>query len=76
MESVAIAVSGGVDSMTLAHIANRTLNVSVTMFHAISPAVPREATERIERHAKTTGLQLELINANEMQDPNYLENPS
>ena len=75
MESVAIAVSGGVDSMTLAHIAKRTLNVSVTMFHALSPAVPREATERIERHAKNAGWQLELINANEMQDPNYLENP-
>ena len=75
MGSTAIAVSGGVDSMTLAHIAQRNLNVPATMFHALSPAVPREATERVKRHAKNSGWQLELINANEMQDPNYIENP-
>ena len=39
---VAVAVSGGVDSLTLATIAHRTLHGEVEMFHAISPAVPKE----------------------------------
>ena len=41
----AVAVSGGVDSMTLAVVAHR-VNYEVEMYHAISPAVPRQATER------------------------------
>ncbi|MDC1172047.1 adenine nucleotide alpha hydrolase [Alphaproteobacteria bacterium] len=75
MGSVAVAVSGGIDSMTLAHIVQRKLGKSALMFHALSPAVPKEATERVKAHAKDGGWRLQLINANEMQDPSYLENP-
>ena len=36
----AVAVSGGVDSMTLALLAGRRLGAESAMFHAVSPAVP------------------------------------
>jgi len=72
---LALAVSGGVDSMTLAHVAHARLGEGAVMYHALSPAVPGEATERVRRHAEQAGWRLEVINAGEMQDPRYLENP-
>jgi pyridinium-3,5-biscarboxylic acid mononucleotide sulfurtransferase len=71
----ALAVSGGVDSMTLAHVAHERLGVEAVMFHALSPAVPSEASARVRRHADARGWRLEVINAGEMGDPLYLENP-
>lgn len=72
---MAVAVSGGVDSMTLAHIAHQGLGDGAVMFHALSPAVPAEASARVRRHAEADGWRLEVINAGEMGDPRYLENP-
>jgi tRNA(Ile)-lysidine synthase TilS/MesJ len=54
-DSAAKAVSGGVDSMTLAVIAHRDGRGAATMFHAVSPAVPPEATERVRRYAHNEG---------------------
>ncbi|MFT7092091.1 MAG: hypothetical protein ACJAYW_002059, partial [Candidatus Azotimanducaceae bacterium] len=45
----AVAVSGGVDSMTLAVLAHR-VNPQIEMFHAVSPAVPVQATERVRKY--------------------------
>jgi len=72
---LAVAVSGGVDSMTLATFAHRTEGSRVEMFHAVSPAVPREATERVERLATTEEWRLRIVNAGEFTDENYLANP-
>ena len=72
---MALAVSGGVDSMTLAHVAQERLGTAAVMFHALSPAVPAEASARVRRHAKAGGWRLEIVNAGEMADPRYLENP-
>src|SRR5262249_6066741 len=47
LSPVAIAVSGGVDSLTLATLAHRVLQGASAMFHAVSPAVPEEATGRV-----------------------------
>jgi uncharacterized protein len=41
MGDVAVAVSGGVDSLTLGTFAHRRFADRVTMFHAVSPAVPK-----------------------------------
>lgn len=74
-EALAIAVSGGVDSMVLAHLAHRFSCTRATMLHATGPAVPSEATERVRRHAAEHGWAMRLIEAGEMDDPDYLRNP-
>lgn len=72
---IAVAVSGGVDSMTLAFVANR-VNPDSQMFHALSPAVPAQATDRVRDYAERLGWQLNLIDAGEINDPAYLANPA
>jgi uncharacterized protein len=75
LDSAAVAVSGGVDSMTLAVVAHRTRHAAATMFHAVSPAVPPEATERVRRYARSEGWDLQVFDAGEFGDTNYLSNP-
>src|SRR5437763_3377140 len=72
---VAVAVSGGVDSMTLAVVAHRAPGVQAEMFHAVSPAVPPQATERVHRYVAHEGWNLRIIDAQEFADPDYLRNP-
>lgn len=72
---VMVAVSGGVDSLTLGLIAHRTLARQAVLFHALSPAVPVEATARIWRVGNAEGWSLRMIDAGEFRDPAYLENP-
>lgn len=72
---VAVAVSGGVDSMTLAVVAHRDPAVRAGIFHAVSPAVPPEATERVRRYAQSEGWNLRIIDAQEFRDADYLRNP-
>lgn len=75
MQRIAVAVSGGVDSMTLAVIAHRALGGDALMIHAVSPAVPALATERVQDYAAREGWSLRLIDAGEFDDPDYLRNP-
>ena len=65
-EALAVAVSGGVDSMTLAAVAHRARGGDVTMIHAISPAVPEAATARVRRHAERHGWATIWLDAGEM----------
>ncbi len=73
---VVVAVSGGVDSMTLAVMAGRRLGAAAEMVHATSPAVPPEATARVEAYARSEGWRLAIIDAGEFADPDYLANPA
>ena len=73
-DNYAIAVSGGVDSLTLATIAGRHAG-PFTAFHAVSPAVPSEATERVERMAIQEGWTLSIIDAAEFDRSEYVSNP-
>ncbi len=76
LEASAVAVSGGVDSMTLAIVANRLLGQErVTMMHAVSPAVPPEATERVRYFAGREDWDLHILDAGEFADKNYVANP-
>jgi uncharacterized protein len=74
-ETLAIAVSGGVDSMTLATFAHRLGRPAVTVIHAVSPAVPQEATERVRALAAAEGWQTVVTGAGEFDDPRYRDNP-
>jgi uncharacterized protein len=74
-ERLAIAVSGGVDSMTLAHVARRFSRTTATMFHAVGPAVPAAARDRVEGHAARHDWRLVLLDAGELADPRYRANP-
>jgi len=69
------AVSGGVDSMTLATLAHRHLARPPRMVHASSPAVPAAARPLIEAQARAEGWRLEIIDAGEFADPAYRANP-
>ena len=74
-DRLAIAVSGGVDSMTLAHIATRHAKSQATMYHAVSPAVPASARERVQAHAAKHAWNLVIVDAAELADPRYRANP-
>jgi len=74
-DRLAIAVSGGVDSMTLAHVAQRFARARPTMFHATGPAVPAAARGRVEAHAARHGWPLVVLDAGEQADPRYRANP-
>ncbi len=75
-DDLAVAVSGGVDSMVLAFYAHEVLADKVTMYHAVSAAVTPEATERVQHYASKFAWSLKLIDAHEFEDANYLSNPA
>jgi uncharacterized protein len=72
---MAIAVSGGIDSLTLATAAHHAL-AGVTMHHATSPAVPQEATQRTRDLADRLGWALDIFDAGEFDRPAYMANPT
>lgn len=74
-DDLAVAISGGVDSVTLAHAAHLARSGRVSMFHAVSPAVPVEATARVRRHAEAQSWDMHILDAGEFADPDYLRNP-
>ena len=73
---VTVAVSGGVDSMTLAALAHARSPAGARMAHAVSPAVPAAATARVRRRARADGWALAIVEAGEFGDADYLANPS
>ena len=73
--ALAVAVSGGVDSLTLAVVAHRTPGNDADMYHAVSAAVPAEATQRVEGMAAREGWRLHLIDARELHEERYVASP-
>ncbi len=71
-----VAVSGGVDSLTLAAAAHAVLGRRAVMRHATSPAVPPEATARVRALAAARGWALDVFDAGEFADPRYRANPA
>ena len=74
--TVAIAVSGGVDSTTLATFAHRHGRARIEVVHAVSPAVPQAAAERVRHMAGQEGWRLTVTSAGEFDDPDYVSNPA
>ncbi len=73
---LALAVSGGVDSVTLALASHRAAPGQVQVFHALSAAVPAAATARVRQLASAEGWDLRLVDAGELRDPRYVANPA
>ena len=72
---LSVAVSGGVDSLTLATFAHRFGEAEVCVIHAVSPAVPPSATERVYACAKAAGWHLIVTGTGEFEDIRYRDNP-
>lgn len=70
-----IACSGGIDSVLLATIAFRSAPAQTRIAHAISPAVPQEATQRVRDWAEHEGWNVEWVQPGEFDDERYLSNP-
>lgn len=70
-----IACSGGIDSLLLATIAFRNAPGKTRIAHAISPAVPREATRRVRDWSAQERWQIEWVQSGEFADEQYLSNP-
>ena len=70
-----IALSGGIDSLTLMTVAASVRTRPTIAMHAVSAAVPAEATERCCTLAEKSGWQLREIDALEFRDSNYVNNP-
>lgn len=75
-QPVWVACSGGVDSLLLATLAHRWMPERTVVVHAIGPAVPAAATERVRDWASREGWNLQLLDAGEYADPRYRANPS
>ena len=73
--AIAVAVSGGIDSLTLATLVGRRYAERAEMFHAVSAAVPPEATTRVRQRAIADGWRLKVIDAGEFDQPKYIANP-
>lgn len=75
---VGVAVSGGVDSITLAAVAwalRDADGLDVTLFHATSAAVPGAARAVLDEVAAARGWDVVVLDAGEVDDPAYANNP-
>ena len=61
--------------MLLATITHRFLRDKCWIIHAVSPAVPVEATKRVIAFSKQEGWRLKIIETGEFSDEAYLNNP-
>ena len=70
-----VAVSGGIDSMLLAWIANNCLGESALIVHATSPAVSRNDGERVRKYASRCNWHYKEIVSQALQSEHYQSNP-
>ncbi len=71
-----IALSGGIDSLTLMTVAAAVRTQPTLAVHAVSAAVPEEATSRCRELAAKFKWQLKEVDAREFDNQHYKANPS
>jgi uncharacterized protein len=76
MESVVVAFSGGVDSALLAQAAYIALGDNAMAVTAVSPSLPKAELDEAVEVARRIGIQHELIHTDEMDNPEYVANPT
>ena len=75
MERALIAYSGGVDSTLVAKIAYDVLGARALAITAVSPSLLPEELIDAQTQAAQIGIEHELVETNEMENPDYTSNP-
>ncbi len=75
MKQALIAYSGGVDSALVAKIAYDVLGDRALAITAVSPSLLPEELEAAKLQAAYIGINHELVETKEMENPNYTSNP-
>jgi pyridinium-3,5-biscarboxylic acid mononucleotide sulfurtransferase len=75
MGQALIAYSGGIDSTLVAKVAWDVLGDRALAVTAVSPSLLPEDLEDAKRQAKAIGIPHELVQTQEMDNPNYTSNP-
>ncbi len=75
MDRTLIAYSGGVDSALIAKVAQDVLGDRVLAITAISPSLLPEELVEAEEQAASMGISHEIVETQEMENPNYTSNP-
>ncbi|MGB3692353.1 MAG: ATP-dependent sacrificial sulfur transferase LarE [Spirulinaceae cyanobacterium] len=75
MEAALIAYSGGIDSTLVAKVAQDVLGNRALAITAVSPSLLPEELEDAKLQAAEIGIRHELVDTNEMDNPDYTANP-
>jgi len=73
---VIVAFSGGVDSTLVAHLARLAIGEGAVAMTANSPSLPSSELEESKQLASQIGIRQIIVRTEELEDSNYVTNPS